>query len=267
MSFRTIVILIGFSIFTNLVFSKDLVIKGIYQGENVYVMNPFSPSGAGFCVYEVLVNGQESHDEIHSSAFEIDLSVFNLKVGQPVTIVIKHHDGCTPKILNPEVLKPRSTFNLESIRIDPQTHKLIWVTSGELGSLPFIVEQYRWNKWIKVGEVKGIGTPSLHTYSIKVHFHSGLNRFRIKQIDYTKKPRYSQVVTYKSNMKPITFKPGNGRKTSDKLVFSAPTDYEIYDYYGRLMKKGYGQVVNVKSLPNGTYFLNYDNKTEIFIKK
>ncbi len=247
--------------------AKELVIKGIYQGENVYVMNPFSPTGVGFCVYEVLVNGQISHDEINSSAFEIDLSVYNLKIGDPVTIVLKHKDGCTPKILNPEVLKPRSTFNIESIKIDPKNSRLIWVTSGEMGSLPFIVEQYRWNKWVKVGEVQGKGTPGLHSYSVKVHFHSGLNRFRVKQVDYTKKPRYSQVVSYQNNAPPVTFKPGNGRRVSDKIVFSAPTDYEIYDYYGRLKLRGYGKEVDVSFLSPGTYFLNYDNKTEVFIKK
>ena len=253
--------------FTQILYSQDLVVKGIYQGDNVYVMNPFSPTGVGFCVYQVLVNGQPTHDEIHSSAFEIDLSAFNLKIGDPVTIVLKHHEGCRPKILNPEVLKPRSTFNLESIKIDPKNKKLIWVTSGELGSLPFIVEQYRWNKWVKVATVKGKGTPGIHTYSVNIHFHSGLNRFRIKQVDYTKKPRYSPVVTYKSNQPPVKFKPGNGKRVSDKIVFTAKTDYEIYDYYGRLMKKGYGKEVDVSDLPKGTYFLNYDNKTEIFIKK
>ena len=164
-------------------------------------------------------------------------------------------------------LKPRSTFNIESIKIDPKTGRLIWVTSGEMGSLPFIVEQYKWNKWVKVGEVPGKGTPSLHSYSVPVHFHSGLNRFRVKQVDYTKKPHYSQVITYKSNTPPVTFKPGNGKKVSDKIYFSAPTDYEIYDYYGRLKLKGYSKTVDVSSLPKGTYFINYGNKTEIFIKK
>lgn len=268
---KLLIIIAFFILYTTLwagVTDKQIVLKGIYQGENLYVMNPFAPTGVGFCVLEVRVNGQVTTDEINSSAFEIDLSVYNFKIGDPVTVVIKHRDGCMPKVLNPEVIRPRPTFNIESIKIDPQHSRLIWITTGELGSLPYIIEQYRWNKWSKVGTVKGKGTPGLHSYSYTVHFHSGLNRFRVKQIDkFTKQARFSPVVTYMSKQPPITFKPGNGRKVVDKIIFSAPTDYEIYDYYGRLKKKGYGREVNVSTLPKGSYFINYDNKTEIFYKK
>ena len=247
---------------------KQIVLKGIYQGENLYVMNPFAPSGIGFCVLEVTVNGKVTTDEINSSAFEIDLSVYNFKIGDPVTVVIKHRNGCLPKVLNPEVIRPRPTFNIESIKIDPQHSRLVWITTGELGSLPFIVEQYRWNKWSRVGKVQGKGTPGLHSYSYPVHFNSGLNRFRVRQVDkFTRQSRFSSTVTFMSKSPPVTFKPGNGRRVEDKIIFSAPTDYEIYDYYGRLKKKGYGREVNVSTLPRGSYFINYDNKTEVFYKR
>ena len=244
---------------------KELIIKGIYQGENLYVMNPFSPTGVGFCVYQVIVNGQIATDEINSSAFEIDLSVYNFKIGQPITIILKHHAGCQPKILNPEVIEPRSTFNIESIKIDPQKSRLLWVTSGEMGSLPFIVEQYKWNKWVPVAQVQGKGTPGLHSYSVKIHLTSGLNRFRVKQVDYTKRPRFSQTVTYLNNVPPVKMRPA--RRFGKQIVFSRPTDYEIYDYYGKLIKKGYGKVVNTASLPKGMYFINYDNTTELVEKR
>ncbi len=251
--------------FINL-FGGVIHLEGIYHGDNLYVMNPFSPSGVGFCIYEVRVNGQITTDEINSSAFEIDLSVYGFELGDKVVVDIYYHDGCSPKVLNPEVLKPKSTYNVESIKLD-KSGKLIWVTSGEIGSLPFIVEQFKWNKWVPVAKVQGKGTAGYHTYSVNVHFHSGLNRFRVKQVDYTKKPRYSPEVTYNNPQPPVTFKPGNGGKTSKYITFSAPTEYEIYDYYGQLKKKGYAKQVDVSSLPSGTYFLNYDTKTEVFEKK
>ncbi len=263
---KIFLLIIGSIIALNTYADKELVVKGIYQGENVFVMNPFAPSGVGFCVYEVTVNGQIATDEINSSAFEIDLSIYNLKLGDPVTIVLKHKDGCSPKILNPEVLRPRSTFNIESIKLD-KNGRLIWVTTGEMGSLPFYVEQFRWNKWIRVATVNGKGTPQMHSYSVKVHFNTGMNRFRVKQVDYTKRPRYSQVVTYNNVRPPVTFKPGNGKKVSTTIYFSAPTMYEIYDYYGRLKLKGYGKEVDVSKLKPGMYFINYDNKTETFVKR
>jgi hypothetical protein len=103
-----------------------------------------------------------------------------------VVVKMKHKDGCTPVVLNPEVLKPKSTFDIvkQSIASDGT---YTWTTTNETGELPFIVEQKRWNKWVKVGEVMGTGKPGEHTYSFKVTPHSGENTFRVKQVDLTKR--------------------------------------------------------------------------------
>lgn len=251
---------------SSLMAESEIKISGIYQGENLYIMNPFASTGVGFCIYEVDVNGKTSTDEINSSAFEIDLSNYGFNLGDKVEVIIKHKDGCDPQILNPEVLKPKSTFNIENISLN-KNGTINWTTTGEIGSIPFIVEQYKWNKWVKVTEVNGIGNPSIHNYSAKVIYTSGENKFRIKQTDFTKKSRISQNVTYKNLISPITFKPGNGKKTSTSIIFSAPTSYEVFNYYGQLINSGYGKSINVSSYKAGTYFLNYDNKTESFEKK
>src|SRR5690349_20827009 len=129
-----------------------IVLEGHYQGKNLFIQNPFSEAGVGFCVYEVTVNDQIATDEINSSAFEIDMGNFNLKIGDKVVVKVKHKDGCTPLVLNPEVLRPKSTFDVVKQEVAPDgTYK--WITNNETGELPFIVEQKRWNKWVKVGEV------------------------------------------------------------------------------------------------------------------
>jgi len=244
-------------------FASEIIIDGIFQGKNIYVMNPFASSGVGFCVYEVTVNGKVSTDEINSSAFEIDLSVYQFNIGDKVTIVIKHKDNCVPKVLNPEVLKPKSTFNTTSIEVT-RDGTLKWTTTGESGKLPFIVEQYRWNKWIKVDEVEGKGTSGTNTYSVKVSPHSGNNKFRVKQIDYTKKPRYSQDVLFKSLQPPITI---TSKKFDTEITFSGQTMYEIYDYYGNRILKGIGSKIDISGLKKGEYFINYDNTMDQFKKK
>ena len=96
----------------------EILLEGIFQGKNLYVMNPFSSSGVGFCVYEVTVNGQITTDEINSSAFEIDLSIFQFKLGDKLIVEIKHKENCKPKVLNPEILKPKSTFNITIIKVE-----------------------------------------------------------------------------------------------------------------------------------------------------
>ncbi len=137
--------------------SQVLVLDGNYQGRDIYVQNPFSSSGVGFCVYEVRVNNEVTTDEVNSSAFAIDFNMLNLKIGDPLNIEIIHKEGCDPIVINPEVLKPISTFELTSITVD-KNNLLKWSTTNESGILPFIIEQYRWNKWVKVGEVQGKGT-------------------------------------------------------------------------------------------------------------
>ena len=233
-------------------------LNGIYNGKNLYVQNPFSSNGVGFCVIEVLVNGQNTQDEISSSAFEIDLKACNLRQGDAVKVVIYHKQGCTPKVLNPEVLKPRSTFDMVSIQVVQEGANcfLAWETKNEQGKLNFIIEQYRWNKWVAVSETEGGGQPGQNNYKVKVVPHSGSNTYRVKQIDYTGQPKTSKSAVWMSNTPAVTFDP---IKANNVITFSAETLYEIYDQYGNIIKKGFGKEIDVKPLAVGSYFLNYDN--------
>jgi len=261
---RLFCLFLVFTLISYTLSSQELTVSGIYQGENLFVMNPFASSGVGFCVYEVTVNGSVTTDEINSSAFEIDLSVFQLKLGDKVDVVIKHKENCTPKVLNMEVLKPKSTFKVLDIAYDRKTGSLNWTSTGEKGSLPYEVEQYKWKKWVNVGKIDGKGTSGNIEYSVKVTTHSGINKFRIKQIDFSEKPRYSQETTYRSLDTEVKFSP---EKPKSDITFTAVTDYEIYDFYGRLIKKGRGANVDIKNLKKGDYFLNWDNSMGQFSKK
>jgi hypothetical protein len=242
-----------------------IVLEGHYQGKNLFVQNPFSEAGVGFCVFEVTVNDKIATDEINSSAFEIDLGNFGLKLGDAIVVKIKHKDGCTPLVLNPEVLKPKSTFDIirQEVKSDGT---YTWTTNNETGELPFIVEQKRWNKWVKLGEVAGAGTPGEHTYEFKVTPHSGENTFRVRQVDLTKKSRFSESVKYTDgSVGLVTWSPP---KPKDEIVFSAKTLYEIYDQYGNIVKRGYADRVDVSTLKRDLYYLNYDSKMgETFIKR
>ncbi len=241
-----------------------IVLEGHYQGKNLYVQNPFAGSGVGFCTFEVTINGNVTTDEVNSSAFEIDFRNAQIKMGDPVIVKIKHKDDCKPRVLNPEVLKPKSTFTTKSVHLDNKG-VFTWKTSGESGVLTFTVEQKRWNKWVKVGEVEGVGKPSEHTYQFKITPHSGENTVRVKQVDYTGSPRYSKSATAMSTSPEVTFTPEKNVK--EEIIFSSETLYEIYDAYGNIVKRGYGSNVDVAKLKKGLYYLSYDNKTEKFNKK
>lgn len=247
-------------------FSGESTLTGIYQGKNIFVMNPFSSSGVGFCVYEVRVNDQVTTDEINSSAFEIDLSLYQFKIGDKLIVTIKYKANCLPKVINPEVLMAKSTFNISIIKVN-RDNTLEWTTTGESGALPFVVEQFRWNKWVKVETVQGKGTPGTNAYSVQVHPHSGNNEFRVKQVDYTKIARYSRTARYRSLDPPVTFSPTKG--IQGEITFSAETMYEIYNPYGNLVLKGFGSKVDVsslKKLDKYEYILHFDNQVARFNK-
>lgn len=240
-----------------------IVLEGHYQGKNLYVQNPFAGSGVGFCTFEVTINGEVTTDEVNSSAFEIDFANFQLTVGDAVVVKIKHKDDCKPKVLNPEVLKPKSTYEIVSMKISDNGN-LNWVTKNETGKLAFVIEQFRWTKWIKVGEVEGVGTGAENSYEFKITPHSGENKFRVKQIDYTGKPRYSQSSKYNSNIGEIEFSP---IKAKTEIIFTGETLYEVYDSYANIVKKGFGEKIDVSNLKKGIYYLNFDNKVDTFMKK
>lgn len=252
-----------FILFPFLAEAGVIIIEGKYQNKNIYIQNSISSSGVGYCAYEVRVNGQVSNDEVNSSAFEIDLSQYQLKFGDNVTVEVKHKDGCVPKVLNPEVLKPRPTYDIVSMTISPEG-LFKWSTKNESGSLPFIIEQYRWNKWIYVGEVQGKGSPEQSNYSFQVTLHSGENKFRVKQVGYTNQPRPSQFVVLNSGKPKITYNYDKGAK---QVMFTDETLFEVYDFYGTIVKKGYGKTIDVTNLTKGGYYLCYDNVVEEFNKK
>ena len=257
------------SVITNTLFSQGVIIlEGSFQGKNLFVQNPFASGNVGFCVTEVKVNGNVTTDEIASSAFEIDFKPTQLKVGEKVEVKIAHKSGCKPKVLNPEVLKPKSTFEVISMNVGTDGN-LKWSTKNEQGKLAFVVEQFRWNKWVKVGEVDGLGSASTNNYEYKISPHSGKNQFRVKQTDYSGQARLSKTIDYNSNGCEVSFAP---QKVSKEINFScsdksAETMFEIYDQYGNIVKRGFGNKVDCSNLPKGGYFLNYDNKMGEFIKK
>jgi len=238
------------------------VLEGVYQGEDLYVKNPFSNEGVGFCVYEVLVNGEISSDEINSSAFAIDLTQYGLNQGDDLLITIRSKSNCEPKVINPNAISPKSSCSFANISLD-QKGKLSWTTEGEQGKLPFVVEHFKWNKWVEIGSVLGEGTAKTHHYSVMVKLPSGENKLRIKQRDYSN-IRLSDEVTLTLTKPEVIL---NSDKVNDYIEFTGDTHYELYNVYGVLVKTGFGNKILVNSLEKGRYYLNFEKTLGLEIKK
>jgi hypothetical protein len=255
-----ILILINFFLIQNASANGIIVLEGHYQGENVIIQNAYDNKGVGFCVYEVKVNGKVTTDEINSQTFEISLTNLQLKVGESVLIKIKHKTGCKPQILNPLVLLPKSTYEVVSLESSGKGN-FTWSTKNETGKLTYIIEQFRWNKWVMVGEVDGKGKETNNNYRFKITPHSGENKIRVKQIGNSGKPRYSESIKFFSNVSEVSFEQ---LKEEMKIKFSKKTMFEVYDYFGNILKKGFAEKINISDLKKGVYYLNYDNKTTSF---
>lgn len=238
-----------------------IVVEGNYQNRNIYVQNSYAGAGVGFCVYQVAINGEVAYDEVNSSAFEIDLANREFKLGQSVVIEIIHKDdGCAPKILNPEVLKPNPTFKTVDIQIN-ERGVLMWETTDETAELDFVIEQFKWNKWVQVGHVKGKGTPTTNMYSFQTTALAGTNKFRVKQKGYIDKVRYTPTVSYVASRKEVTY---IYNRKKQKVEFSEDTGFEVYDKYGNLVKKGFSRMIDLSNLERDIYYLNFGNSSTEF---
>ena len=255
-------VVLALSLLVNQVRSGVLVVEGKFQNKNIYVQNAYGGSGVGFCAVEVKVNGHITTDEVNSTSFEIYLVALQLKYGDKVTIEIIHKDFCKPFVLNAEDLKPRPTYEIQTMNVS-STGILRWTASKERGPLPYVIEQYKWNKWVPIGTVDGLGTPDNHDYAFKVALHSGENKFRVKQIGLGSLPKISAAVTISSSVE----KPNYAlTKDYNSLQFTAETFYELYDDYG-IVKKGYGKEIKLDNMKKGVYYLCYDNQITEFEKK
>ena len=82
-----------------------IILEGHYNGNNLYLKNPVGSDGLGFCINEILINGNRTSDEVSGEIVEVDLKASGVREGHEITVEIKHYKGCEPKVLNPDVLK------------------------------------------------------------------------------------------------------------------------------------------------------------------
>lgn len=242
-----------------------LVFSGTYQGNKVFVQNPFDREGIGFSVKHVQVNGSELTDEVFSSAFEIDLTKHNLKIGDSLSIHLYYNSDKQPKVINTGSLtRTNKNFELQLTDLKVENDSVLkWCFEGEDGSSEFIIEEYRWNKWIKIGEVQSAGTANKSYYEFVVpELITGENKFRIVQFTSDDKKLTSKTATKKSDINTVLII-GNCKGSS--FYFSRPTYFEIFDTYGNIVRKGFSDCPKFCGLNHGLYYINYGNVSgEVF---
>lgn len=241
--------------------AAEMKLAGNYYGDNIFIDNP--SIGGAYCVKALTVNGKSTHTVIASNTFEINLSILNLEYGTPVIVIIKHADNCAPTILNPDALIEKCGFTLVNSKQDKKTEELTFSITNQKSTAPYIIEQYRWSRWIEVGKIDVALNADTVLYKFKPTLNSGNNLFRIKQKAKREECCYSADIKAKSPLREITFMYD---KKVNNLTFNAATYYEIYDKSGKLLKSGNSKVIDLSDLTWDVYILNYDNSTiQVFL--
>ena len=238
------------------------VLEGVYQGKDVYVQNPFSDEGVGFCIYEVMVNGMVTSDEINSSAFAVDLSMYEFANGDNIIITIRTKADCSPKIINPEAISPTSSCEFSHLTLS-NDGVFTWDTKGESGKIPFIIEHFKWNKWVQIGSVQGEGNVDFSSYEVSLNLPAGENTIRLKQKDHNGE-RLSPEVTVMSLGAPVELLSDKVNKT---IEFSGRTHFELFNSYGELILTGFDDSFDTAELDKGSYYLNYEKTSGKELRK
>jgi hypothetical protein len=236
-----------------------IVLNGLYYGANIYIQNPYASTGIGFCVDSVVVNGIHYDTALHqSSAFEIKLDSMGFKGGELIDIKIYHKDGCRPKNLLPmHCGTPFPSVYIHAMVFD-STGVLHWEAIAS-DTLMYIIEIFRWDKWINQGAVPAKGVDTAFSYNFPLKLHSGENMVRIKYLDHAGVPRLSKNTSITSTIKPIIITLNTESKT---LNMSDSTSYELYNDYGHLLNRGITNQIDFSNFKQRErYYLNYDNNS------
>jgi hypothetical protein len=240
--------------------AAELNFSGFYQGRNLFVQNPFAADKQNYCTNEVYVNEKKVMSNIRSSAYEIDLSEF--QINDAIRIRIVHKEECTPKILNPQVLRSGAAFQFITFSVSKDA--IAWTTSGEQSSSMYFVEQFHNNNWLIMKTVYSKGTGKSGVYSVAPAHSLGENKYRIKAQDKEGKIFYSREEVYRATQESVTFYP---KSVTDKITLSREIPYEVLSADGKLVKKGKGKEIALKEIKTGVYYLSIENRREKFFKK
>ncbi|MGK7389045.1 MAG: hypothetical protein ACNS60_01785 [Candidatus Cyclobacteriaceae bacterium M2_1C_046] len=239
----------------------ELVITGVYQGKDLYVQNPYSSANKKFCTEAVYINDQRIITEPNSSGYRINLSKFQLN--ERLEIKIVHREGCTPKILNPDVIQPKGAF--EFITINAGRTSISWIVKDEMPGGEFYVQRKLTDgEWEDIEQVPGKGGIVSGNYQLPVSHMSGVNFYRIRFEGPADEPKYSTIANYDFKEEPVTFFPSD---PTIKITLSREAEYLVTDKEGNKYLEGKNDFINVKDLPSGEYILHIQNRKEPFVIK
>ena len=264
---KILVVVIACLSFSSL-FSAELEFSGMFLEQNMYIKNPTMKSG--FCIKGISVNGISANTNINTGLVVVRFSELGLKSGDKFTMVINHDEAELPIILNKNAFTAKSTFTLVSAKMETEgkDSKLYLTIKDESSPMPFYIDHFRANKWVRLGAIIGKGGMDEKTYELPISNLSGENQLKIYQINDDETIRSFDFTMETSDEEKIELEKIVQKKSVKEIRFTSSTEYMIVDKeYGNIKQRGINKDVDISKLPKAKYFVSYDDKFKKFKKK
>lgn len=249
-----------FICFSYSLIGKDSYYRGFYQGENVFVRNPYLGQDNGFCISEIYLNGELVVENPTVSAYEIDLQ--ELEQETRVVIRIVHNDDCQPELINPEVIQGDLKFSWLKVYVDQ--NQIIWITTKESKNGFYIVEKDTEDGWFPLDTVKTKGGIFINQHSLELDHIKGDNLYRVQYHEPDMEVKLSESFNFHSDKSEIS----HAIDEENWIIeFTEEVSFLLYNNNSRIIKRGKDVSCNIRKLPKGRYMIKYDGKEVYFDKK
>jgi hypothetical protein len=235
-----------------------------FAGKNLFIAWKDAYDRAKRKDFRLTINGKDSVFKWPGDTIVVDFSGMGIKTGDSLNLILDP-GAFGAFIVNKDDFPLACRYIIDTIITNTTGPGLLLKIKEENGPVKYILEQFRWNHWVKISSLESVGDNKRSTYYFNLDgiLHPGENKFRIKTFGYNE-AIFSYPVTLSDSS---LFEPGftwSGLRNRP-LVFKRPTLFEVYDAYGTIVKTGNSDKVFVTKLPRGMYYLNYENKMTEFI--
>ncbi len=225
--------------------------------------------------YAVIVPGNFSSREIVLTAIKDELQEPAETID--LTVLVDAHytvNNATTQLMIGDFVMPVEFVHFDVVLSQDARRVLLeWTAVAEFGAAGFEVQRMSaTGSWYKIGwlDAKGSVGHVTHYFFEDEHPFSGVNYYRLRQVDFNGAVEYSRVVSifFEEVLGGVTFYPN---PVADKLfvdlLYAEALSYGVYNLAGKLMTAGVStsyREIDVKSWPSGVYLLRIKDRNGWF---
>lgn len=158
------------------------------------------------------------------------------------------------------ILTSISILYSQEVKIDnlsfDKSGQIKWTTINEKANAKFDVEEWRWAKWVIIGQINGTGNGN---YSCSFLADTTC---RIYQVRITSGQYHSASINYPNPIK-IDI---SGSCSKQVIRFHHMTKFEVWDKYENKILSGCDSILIFSDFKKGNYHLNVGDKLTQFFK-